>query len=350
MTTSIEQPVPAKPMQGSRQSVASFARHNGLQIGIIAVLLLMWGFLLFAAPLTFRSKEIYGALMSTVPLYGIMALPLTLLVVAQEVDLSFGSIMAISMVAFLAVFNATGSVILALFVLLLVGLLAGLLNGLIVVHLGIPSLIATIGTQFFWRGAANVITNARGGTLTAENNPLFNLFKGLMVGQVRDILPSDNLFGLIPAQMIWMIVVAIAMWILLNRHRFGAHIYLIGDNQNSARLMGVNVDRTRVLVFGLVGMLSAFAGLLASMEVSYFFPTLGDGYLLKTLAAVFLGGTPVIGGTGTILGTFVACFIIGTIEPGTVAIGLTGFWTNLIYGLIIVASVAMHTVLRRRMK
>ena len=77
---------------------------------------------------------------------------------------------------------------------------------------------------------------------------------------------------------------------------------------------------------------------------------LGDGYLLKTLAAVFLGGTSVLGGTGTILGTFIGCFIIGAIEPGTVAIGLTGFWTQLIYGMIIVVSVAMHTILRQRIK
>jgi len=268
----------------------------------------------------------------------VMALPITLLVVAQEIDLSFGSIMAISMVAFVSIYQATGSLVLALVVLLVVGTLAGLINGLIVVKLGIPSLIATIGTQFFWRGVSLVITNARQGLLTdAQGTP----FRELLVGRVADYLP---------AQMIWMIVVGILMWILLNRHRFGAHIYLIGDNNNSARLMGINVDRTRILIFALVGFFAAFGGLLASLEVSVFFPSLGDGYLLRTLAAVFLGGTPVMGGSGTILGTFIACFIIGAIEAGTVAIGLTGFWTNLIYGLIIVMSVAMHTVVRRRMK
>ena len=88
--------------------------------------------------------------------------------------------------------------------------------------------------------------------------------------------------------------------------------------------------------------------MLATLSVSYFYPTLGSGYLLQTLAAVFLGGTPVLGGVGTILGTFIGCFIIGLIEPGTVAVGLTGFYTQLIYGLIIVVSVGMHTVLRRR--
>jgi simple sugar transport system permease protein len=340
METSVEQPVKAKRKRipVARQSFAAFARRNGLQLGIIAVLLVMWGFFIITAPLTFLDKLIYAALMSTIPFYGVMALPITLLIVAQEIDLSFGSIMAISMVGFMKVYQATGNLVLALVTLLVVGSLAGLLNGLIVVKLGIPSLIATIGTQFFWRGMTNVITNAAQGLLSDTQG---TVFRELLVGRVAEYLP---------AQMIWMIVVGIVMWILLNRHRFGAHIYLIGDNNNSARLMGVNVDRTRILVFALVGFFSAFAGLLASLENSVFFTSLGDGYLLRTLAAVFLGGTPAMGGSGTILGTFIACFIIGAIEPGTVAIGLTGYYTNVIYGLIIVMSVAMHTVVRRRMR
>jgi simple sugar transport system permease protein len=104
-----------------------------------------------------------------------------------------------------------------------------------------------------------------------------------------------------------------------------------------------------MLLFVLMGVAAAFAGLVASLEVTYFWPTLGDGYLLTTIASVFLGGTSVFGGTGTILGTFVACFIIGAINAGIVAIGLTGFWTQLIYGLIIVLSVTLQTALSRKL-
>lgn len=332
--------VPGKSEQTQKHRIRRFARRNGLQIGILAVFLLIWLFLIVAAPKTFLSKEMYGALMSTVPYYGVMALPLTLLVVAREIDLSFGSIMALSVVGFLEIFGATGSPILALIACLTVGLLCGLLNGLIIVRVGIPSLIATIGTQFFYAGLALVITNAKGGSLLPAQQaaPALN---SLLVGKA---------FGFIPAQFLWMVIISVMMWLLLNRHRFGAHVYLIGDNDNSARLMGINVDQRRVMLFALVGVAAAFGGILASLAVSYFWPTLGSGYLLQTLAAVFLGGTPVLGGVGTILGTFVGCFIIGTIEPGTVAIGLTGFYTQLIYGLIIVVSVGMHTVLRRRIR
>jgi len=125
---------------------------------------------------------------------------------------------------------------------------------------------------------------------------------------------------------------------------------LIGDNVKSAELMGINTGRTRIKLFMLIGLVSAFAGVVASLHVAFFWPSLGEGYLLRTLASVFLGGTSVFGGTGTILGTFIGAFIIGAIEAATVAVGLTGFWTQLIYGLIIVLSVIMHTYLRKRME
>jgi simple sugar transport system permease protein len=131
------------------------------------------------------------------------------------------------------------------------------------------------------------------------------------------------------------------VWFFLNRHRFGAHVYLMGDNLESARLMGVNVNLTKIVAF-------ACAGYVVSEEVLFFWPTLGEGYMLYTLASVFLGGTSVFGGTGTIFGTFVASFIIGAINAGIVAAGLTGFWISVIYGLIIVISVSLQSVVSRR--
>jgi simple sugar transport system permease protein len=234
--------------------------------------------------------------------------------------------------------DLTGSVGLAFLGALITGLFIGWLNGIIVVKFGIPSLVATIGTQFFWRGAVLVLGQGKSGSLVYTKASLVH---PVLVGK---------LFGIVPMQMIWLIVIAAATWVLLNRHKFGAHIYLIGDNVNSAELMGINTGRTRILAFMLVGIVSAFAGVVASLHVTYFWPSLGDGQLLRTLASVFLGGTSVFGGVGTIFGTFLGAFIIGSIEAGTVAIGLTGFWTQLIYGFIIVLSVIMHTYVRRRME
>ena len=321
-----------------RGRVVRLGRRYGLQIGIVCVLLLIWMLFIIGAPDTFLSPQIYAAYMSTIPFFAVIALPLTMVVIAGEMDLSFPSIMAVGMLVFIRVLEGTGSLALALVLCLAAGFLVGLSNGIIVVRLGIPSLVATIGTQFFWRGAVLVVTGGHPASLVPV--------KGTILHQAL----VGRLVRYLPAQMIWTVAVAALVWIMLNRHRFGAHVYLVGDNQDSARLMGVNVPRTRILVFAFVGVAAALAGLLASLEVNYFWVTLGEGYLMRTLAAVFLGGTSVFGGTGTILGTFVGCFIIGAIEAGIVAVGLTGFWTQLLYGLIIVISVSMQSILRRRLE
>ncbi len=320
-----------------------FARANSVQLGILGVFLTLWLIFIISAPTTFLAPEIYSAFMTSIPFFAIMAIPLTIVVIAKEMDLSFPSVMGMGMVAFSFVYNqtafagsATIRVFLAIIAALLTGAIIGWINGIIIVKVGIPSLVVTIGTQFFWRGAVLVLT--QGANFTLEYiKP--TIFYPILVGKIG---------GYFPMQMVWLIIITIIGWLLLNRHRFGAHIYLTGDNINSAELMGVNTGRTRIQAFMLVGLVAAFAGLLYSFYVAYFWPSVGDGYLLNTLASVFLGGTSVFGGVGTILGTFLGAFIIGAIEAATVAVGLTGYWTQLIYGFIIVLSVIMHTYLRRR--
>ena len=318
-------------------SLSRFMRNYATQLGILGVFFTMWLFFIVAAPQTFLSRQIYLAFMSTIPFFAITAMPLTLAVILGEMDLSFPSVMALGTVLFIFVFNATGNMVLAIAAGLATGFAAGLFNGAFVVWLGIPSLVVTIGTQYLWRGAVLLLVSGKGYSLV-EARATF--LYGALVGKIGEYIPM---------QMVWLVIITIATWVVLNRTRFGAHIYLIGDNEKTARLMGVRVDRTRFLVFALVGTAAAFSGILASLHVSYFWPSLGEGYLLKTLASVFLGGTSVFGGTGTILGTFIGAFIIGAIEAAIVAIGMTGFWTQFIYGLIIILSVSMHALLRRRM-
>lgn len=329
----------ARPLSptAKKSGFARLLRKYALQIAIVFVTVLIYAFFTWRSPRTFLAYDIYNALMSTTPFFALMAIPLTLVVIAKEIDLSFGSIMAWGMAGFDVVFVATGSVELGFIACLLAGLFAGWLNGIIVVRLGIPSLVATIGTQFLWRGVVLVVTDGQGLGMTAVKD---SFLYPLLVGRIG---------GVIPAQFVWTIVVAVVVWFFLNRHKFGAHVYLSGDNLDSARLMGVNVERTKILTFAIVGVAAAFAGFVVSAEVSFFWPTLGEGYLLNTLASVFLGGTSVFGGTGTVFGTFMASLIIAVINPGIVAAGWTSYWTQLIYGFIIVASVALQAVLRRRL-
>ena len=321
----------------SRSGFSGYLRSHAIQIGITIVALLIWTVFAIGSPETFFSYNIYQAFMSTTPFFAIIALPLTMVIITGEMDLSFPSIMSFGMLIFASLLLLTGNMWISLVGCLVAGLLAGTLNGWITVAFGVPSLVVTIGTQFFWRGVVQVATDGRGTSLLSTRG---TFFYELMVGR---------LFGLIPMQMVWTVLIAIGTWVILNRTSFGAHVYLIGDNEDSARLMGINVGRRKMLVFGITGLAAAFAGLVASLEVTYYWPTLGEGYLLNTLSSVFLGGTSVFGGVGTIYGTFVASFIIGAINAGIVAIGLSGFYTQLIYGLIIVLSVVIQTVVGKRL-
>jgi simple sugar transport system permease protein len=325
------------PPKSRRSPANQFLRRHALQLGITGVAIAIWLLFLIFAPQTFTSRNIYAAFMSTTPFFGIVAIPLTMVVITGEIDLSFTSIMSFSMLVFTTILVATRNPWLSMVGALAAGLGAGLINGYLITRFLVPSLVITIGTQFFWRGAVQVLTGGNGESLVMTRGTIFyNLFVG-------------RIGGWFPMQFIWMVVVAIVTWVLLNRHRFGAHVYLIGDNKESARLMGVRVARTKMLVFGLTGMAAALAGVIASLELSYYWPTLGEGYLLNTLSSVFLGGTSVFGGTGTIYGTFVASFIVGAINAGIVAIGISGFWTQLIYGLIIVVSVVVQTVVSKKL-
>lgn len=316
----------------ARLRTAEYRSQFSVLMVLVAIIILF----IIGSPQTFLSGNIYAAFMSTIPFSMIMALSLTLIVISGEMDLSFPSIMGFSGYIFTLVFHASGSVPLALLLCILVGLGAGFLNGLLIVKLRLPSLVLTIGTQFFWAGLTQVLSGGLGKTLVpTKQSLLYSLFVGRIGGRI-------------PAQILWAVLIGFVIWLVLNRHRFGAHIYFTGDNPASARVMGVNVDRVKMIVFTQMGGFAAFAGVLASLEVLYFWPTLGQGYLLKTIAAVFLGGTPVEGGVGTVFGTFIGAIIIGILEAGIIAMGMTGFWTQLVYGLIIVVSIAMHSALRRR--
>ena len=338
MSTEVNAARPVGTNRKATRSLGRVARQFGVQIGIVIVALVVWLFFLIGSPRTFLSYPIYNAFMSSTPYFALVALPLTLVVITKEIDLSFPSIMAWGMAIYALVFSFTQSTFLAFIACLAAGIFAGWTNGVIVTKVGIPSLVATIGTQFFWRGVVLVMRGGNGQSLVASK------------GTAIDALLVGRLFGVIPAQFIWTIIFAILVWFILNRHMFGAHVYLTGDNEESSRLMGIDVARTKIITFAIVGFAAAFSGLVQSLDVSYFWPTVGEGQLLNTLASVFLGGTSVFGGSGTIFGTFVASYIIGAINAGIVAAGLTGMWTQVIYGLIIVLSVGIQTVVGRRLR
>ena len=320
------------------------ARELKLELSIFGVFVGIFLLFLIGSPGVFTRFDIYYSFMSTIPFSGIMALAVTIVIVCGEIDLSFPSIMGFSGWVFAKLSNVMINsgmdpnfvIVLATLVCFATGVFAGALNGTLVVKTRIPSLVATIGTMFFWRGLVNVAGQGFGETLVpVKDTFLFKLFVG-------------RLGGIIPAQAIWFLVLAVFFWLALKRHKFGSHVLIVGDNIQSARMMGIRVDRIKMVVFMQMGLFASLAGILASLEVTYLWPSMGEGYLLRTLAAVFVGGTSVFGGMGTIFGTIIGAIIIGSLEGGIVAIGLTGFWTQLIYGLIIVVSLSIYSYFRTK--
>ena len=320
-------------MNHLKLSVAKLVKIEGLTI--IGVFIALMVFFIITAPRVFTGYRIYMSFLQTVPPLLILALGLTLVITAGEIDLSFSAIIAFSGFIFCYIFRTFGTPWLAFILALSSGALVGLVNGWMVAKVGIPSIMATLAAQFFWNGLTILLSGGLSWNIK-EIRPYF--IHTLFVGRIG---------GIVPAQSLWGVGVAVFLWFILNRHTFGEHILFIGDNVDVARVMGVNVTATRIKLFVFMGVISAFAGVLLTLEMINFWTTQGAGLLLPTIAAVFIGGTSLAGGYGTVIGSFFGAYIVGSLEAGVVASGIGGYWTRLVTGLVMAASVGLNIVLSR---
>ena len=208
-------------------------------------------------------------------------------------------------------------------------MLVGFINGILVAKIGIPSFIATLGTQFFWFGMAAVLSGGKSYALRgAEESSVWQWLVGRpFAGRRRDWVQQ------IPIQALWTAIIVVFLWFILNRHRFGEHVLFIGDSNAVSRVVGIDVEREKIKLFTLMGTLAAIAAIMLTLENKNYFGNQGQGYLLIAIASVLIGGTSIFGGRATIVGTVFGCFIIAMVEPGLVATGLTGAWVNTVRGL-----------------
>ena len=320
-------------MKHLKVSIAKLVKIEGLTI--IGVFIALMIFFIMTAPRVFTGYRIYMSFLQTVPPLLILALGLTFVITAGEMDLSFSAIIAFSGFIFCYIFRTFGTPWLAFILALSSGALVGLINGWMVAKVGIPSIMATLAAQFFWNGLTILLSGGLSWNIK-EIRPYF--IHTLFVGRIG---------GIVPAQSLWGVGVAVFLWFILNRHTFGEHILFIGDNVDVARVMGVNVTATKIKLFVFMGVISAFAGVLLTLEMINFWTTQGAGLLLPTIAAVFIGGTSLAGGYGTVIGSFFGAYIVGSLEAGVVASGIGGYWTRLVTGLVMAASVSLNIILSR---
>lgn len=285
---------------------------------------------MITSPGVFLDFGIYTAVFLSLPLFTIVGLGLVYITVAGEIDLSFPSIIALSGLAFAWTLEQTQlNFGIAAIAALVVGSACGYLNGLLVTKLGLSSLITTLGMNFALIGLTNILNRGEVRMLSDMDG---TLIRRIVVGS----------WGPIPAQMFWSLGVALVLGLILHRHKFGIHVHVAGDNPEAGRAMGVNIERTKTLAFVIVGITSALTAMIAILLNSTYFATMGEGYLLPVLAAVFVGGTPVTGGRGTIGGLVIGAATVVFIQVGVVASGLDGYWTSLGFGLVIVLSLLGH--------
>lgn len=315
-------------------------------LAVASVLALLYAVFIMTSPDVFLKPRIYTSFMQTVPPQLILGLGLTFVITAGEMDLSFPAVVALGGFAFAWSYkniDASWGPWAGLVMALMIGAFIGYINGVMVARIGVPSIMATLAAQFFWYGVTVLLADGKSLAMTGiSDEPIYTVF----VGRIQGILPDQRGVPVgIPSQAIWAFGLMIFMWLLLNRHKFGEAVMFVGDNANVARVMGINVENTRIQIFTMMGVLAAFAGVLLTLEVNVFFPTQGEGFLLPVMSAVFIGGTSMAGGIGVIVGTFFGAYIIGSLEAGVVASGISGYWVQLVKGTVMAASVILNILI-----
>lgn len=321
----------------TRSSVPLTQRIEALPIAIVFVLLLV--LFMYLAPNVFLQPFQYTTFLSTLPPVILLAVGLTFIIGAGEIDLCFPAILGFAGFVFAVLFKEYNLGWIAVAAGLAAGILVGFINGILVAKVGIPSFIATLGTQFFWYGMAAVLSGGKSYALRgAEESSVW----AVLVGRpfARTSLP--DWVQQLPLQSLWTALIVIFMWFLLNRHRFGEHTLFLGDSNQVSRVLGIDVEREKIKLFTLMGALAGLAAIFLTLENKNYFGNQGQGYLLIAIASVLIGGTSIFGGRATIIGTLFGCFIIAMVEPGLVATGLTGAWVNTVRGLIFLVSIIFY--------
>lgn len=273
---------------------------------------------------------------------GLIALAMTLLMTSGEFDLSVGSVFGLSPVLMWTMFNTgIASLEVSFLIALSVAALIGLSSGLLVTMMKIPSFLVTLGMLLLVRGTALFITDGfPQRTWRAAEEPLAKILVGdFYIGPFRVFM---SLF--------WFVAAALALHYVLTKTKAGNWIMASGGNPDAARARGVNVNWTKIYLFMLSSVFAAFAGVISSIRTSAANPNSGTGYELEVIAMVVIGGTALMGGRGTIIGTVLGIFILRMMRNGIIMIGVPGLAYNIFIGGIILGMMALHSWLDRRNK
>ncbi len=291
------------------------------------------GALLFPDSFRYLSPQNVALLQRAIPVIGIVALGVGLLMITGEYDLSVGSVYTLAGYSMAMLYTTGVPPVAALVLTLLIGIVIGTLNGIVTVKTGIPSFIATMGSMLLVRGLVRWLSEM-GSVSFRPGEGFASLFTGSLLG--------------VEAAFIWFIALALAAGVLLHRSKLGNHMYLVGGSERTARAVGIATDRVKIVAFALSGLAAAIAGVLSITRVGTATPAQGLGMELRAIAVCVIGGLFLSGGRGTVLGIVVGACILYMVEDVLLLLRAPGFYLDVFVGAILVIAVIANTALARR--
>ena len=303
-----------------QRSITLFSKY-----GICFAFALLTGILAVISP-PFRSLSNIENILQQISVNGIIAIGMTLVIITAGIDLSVGSVLALSAVVATSFAHPGAHVLIVpVAVGILVGLACGAINGILIAKKRLAPFIVTLGMMTVARGLALVYTNGR---------PVINLSDGY------NEIGGGSIAAIPFPAIIFLIVVLLGVFIL-HFTRFGRYVYAVGGNELAAKFSGVNTDRVLIGVYALAGALTGVAGIVLSSRIMSGPPATGAGYELDAIAAVVIGGTSLRGGIGSIVGTIIGVLIIGVMNNGLDLLNVSSYWQQIVKGLIIVLAVLL---------
>lgn len=311
----------------------NFLLHHGRQLGTLSGLVGL-AVVLWALTPHFLTVSNLLNVAEQATIIAIVAVGMTFVIIAAGIDLSVGSVVAFSGVVMASVLHSSAPLPVALAAGLGTGLLCGLVNGLLITIGRLPPFIATLGMMSVARGAALVFTEGR------PISGFSGSFRSLATGEVLHI----------PLPVIIMAAVYLIAHFVLVRTRLGRYTYAIGGNEEAALLSGVNVRLYKTMVYGISGLLSGLAAILLTARLNSAQPIAGMMYELDAIAATVIGGTSLMGGEGTVLGTLIGALIMAVLRNGLNLLGVSSFIQQIVIGSVIIVAVLIDMALKRHGK
>ena len=345
MNSTIEKPTEDEKMEESvRTKVGIYVRKSALLLVLIAVMI----FFSTQNPNFFTLRNAMTVLRS-VSISGVIALGMTLVIISGEIDLSVGSMIALSgvltawlvrhLIQVMGMGEVSG-VIIAIAITLIVGALVGIFTATLRNYLRIPSFITTLGLLTALSGTAYLIS----GGFPIVSFPSWYNYIG------AGWLFADRIYGFpgIPFQVIILFVVFTILFVLMQFTGLGRSIYAVGANEESARLSGVNVKFVRCVAFGATGLLAALSGIMVSSQIMTGAPAVGSGGEMVAISAVIIGGASLSGGVGKITGTLLGILFLGVLQNGMTMMGMNTHWQSVITGGLVVGAVLFNMLVQRQ--